>query len=304
MTVLLFVVACSSAPLAPVDRTPALGASVDSATGTGTGGVADTGQPGPGLPDEEPPQATPTWSAEDVQSALAVALADGLPDPRFEHDQYLELLSHGNADCPGHDTYIDDRFVYGCNTASGYYYSGVSNYLTADETVEGERVASVEVNGDFQFRDDRDQFFEVGGHSIQRTTWPADGSAGVRWLEHSGTWLWEGHDSWLRTGASGRFSMTLTKPSGTRVLEVEGAIGFDQTWMAFDQLTLAEAGCAWAPSGALEIRDPGGAWHRLDFGETCSPCGDLVFDGDTPLGEVCLDLSAIPLTLEGGWEGL
>ena len=304
MSMLLVLLACvtSSDRVSPIQRTPVL--PTDAAGTGGTGGVVDTGTGGPGLPHEDPPSTEPAWTAAEVQAVLEGALADGLPDPRYEHDQYIELLSHGNADCPGHETYIDDRFVYGCNAASGYYYSGVSNYLTSAETVDGTRVASVEVNGDFLFRNDREQFFEVGGHSIQKTTWPADGSSGTLWLEHSGTWLWQAHESWLQTGASGRFSMTLSRSGSDRVVQVEGAIGFDRTWMAFDELVLAEGGCAWAPTGAIEVRDPSGAWHRVDFGTECTSCGALVFDGDTALGEVCLDLSTIPLALDGGWEGL
>jgi hypothetical protein len=300
---LLFACTTSSTPVAPTGTGQGSGGPA-TGTGTGGGGTVDTGIAGPGLPEVDAPQTEPTWAAADVQAALAAALADGLPDPRYEHDQYLALLSHGTEACPGHETYIDDRFVYGCNAESGYYYSGVSNYLTSDETVGGARTVEIEVNGDFLFRDDEDRFFEVGGHSIQRTTWPADGGSGERWLEHSGTWHWEAHESWLRDGASGRFSMTLSKDGADRVLGIEGAIGFGGTWMAFDHVVLAEGACAWAPTGAVELRDPGGAWHRVDFGESCSPCGALVFDRDTPLGEVCVDLSTIPLALGDAWGDL
>jgi hypothetical protein len=98
--------------------------------------------------------------------------------------------------------------------------------------------------------------------------------------------------------------MELRRADAGRELGIEGAVGFGGSWMAFDHVVLAEGACGWAPTGAVEVRDPGGAWHRLDFGATCTPCADVVFDGAAALGEVCVDLSAVPLALADGWEDL
>lgn len=291
--------ACVATPVSVVARDP-----VVEEQGGPAPTAEDTGIAGPDLPHVDAPTNTATWSAAEVGVALESALSAGLPDPRYEHDQYLALLSHGGPECPGHETYIDDRFVYGCNAVSGYYYSGVSNYLSSDETIDGARIVEVEVNGDFLFRDPLDHVFEVGGHTRIHTTWPADGASGERWLEHSGTWLWERHESWLQGGASGRFSMTLRHGDDGRELVVEGAVGFGGIWMAFEDMVLTEEACGWAPTGVAEVRDPGGAWHRLDFGASCTPCAAVVFDGATDLGEVCVDLSALPHALSGGWEDL
>ena len=74
--------------------------------------------------------------------------------------------------------------------------------------------------------------------------------------------------------------------------------------MAFDDLVLRAGSCGWSQSGAAQIRDPSGAWHRLGFGGECGRCGEVTFDGDTPLGEACADASPVAAELADAWEGL
>lgn len=301
MTLLLLALACSEPAPAPGP-----GGATDTAAPEADSGDAAADTAEDTLPGGDRPASEPAWTADEVGAAITAAVAAGLPDPRDERDIYLWMMSHGDDECPGNDYYLSDTHLYGCITLDDWFYSGISDWLESDETEAGVRTVTWEVNGDFLLKTPEPEQYEleVGGHARAAHAVAEDGSSASLWLEHSGTWKWEGHESWLATGASGRFSQTLLRDAAGRTVTIEGAIGFDRTWLAFDHVVLSDGDCAWSGSGAVEVRDPSGAWHRVDLGETCSACGTVTFDGRETLGEACVDLAPIATALDDAWEEL
>ncbi len=296
MTLVLLALACADPAPAPG---PVRDTAADPEPAEDTAPVGDTAEQT--LPGGDRPSTEPTWTAAEAAAAITAAVAQGLPDPRDERDIYLSMLAQGDSECPGHATYLDDSHLYGCRTLDGWFYSGISDWLESDDTVDGVRTTTWEVNGDFLLRDPDGNALEVGGHARAARTEAAYGGVAL-WLEHSGTWLRQGHESWLATGASGRFSQTAATAGGDRTLAVEGAVGFGGTWLAFDGLVLSDGACAWGGTGAVRVRDPSGGWHTLDLGDTCGTCGPVTYDGRQDLGEACVDLAPIPVALDDAWE--
>ena len=265
-----FLISCSGSP-------------VDTATGSSSAGI-------PELPELEAPAEQAQWSAADIEAAIEAALVDGYPDAGYMQTAYLEVLSHGDDICPGHETYIDDRWLYGCTADSGYWFSGVSEYIQ-EVTPEYDAVI---VAGDLRFEDPSGNEFSIGGHAAVAT-----GSKGDRvgtFLEISGSWIWEGDPtaSWLVGGISGAQSTLIGRSKVMDIIELTGAISFNGVSLDFEGLSLLSS-CDWQAVGAMSIRDPTGIWHRLDYGEACSSCAHGSW-GETELGEVCPDLSPIVAT--------
>ena len=254
--------------------------------------TADTAAPTtpaevPEIPELESPAAQAQWSAADIEAAIAAALVDGYPDAGYLHTAYLEVLSHGDTTCPGHETYIDDTWLYGCTADSGYWYSGVSEYIE-ETTSEYEGVL---IAGDVRFEDPSSNVFSIGGHAAVATG--SKGEQRVTFLEISGSWIWQGDPtaSWLAGGISGSQNTLIGRGDAMDMIELSGAISFNGVSLDFAELRLLSM-CDWQPVGVLSIRDPTGIWHRLDYGEECSACAQGSWE-DTDLGEVCPDLSPI-----------
>ena len=115
------------------------------------------------------------------------------------------------------------------------------------------------------------------------------------------TAIWEGDAGPFRELLSAALDGTLTRGAAGDSLELRGSIGFSGYAFSFRRLLLAET-CAGA-SGALELRDPGLGWHRLDFGSGCAPCADWSFEG-VEMGEVCVDLSPLMRPYADSWSHL
>jgi hypothetical protein len=241
----------------------------------------------PEIPELDVPAAEAQWSAADIEAAIEAAIVDGFPDAGHLQAAYLEVLSHGDTACPGHETYIDETWLYGCTADSGYWYSGVSEYVE-ESTSEYEAVA---VKGDLRFEDPDGNVFSGGGHAAIATGSMDDQRFTV--MELSGSWIWEGDPtaSWLAGGISGSQNTRIGRSDSVDVIELTGAISFSGVSLDFEHLRLLSP-CDWQPVGVMSIRDPTGIWHRLDYGETCSACAQGSW-GETQLGAVCPDLSPI-----------
>lgn len=265
-------------------------------------GPTDTG--GSDLPEVEAPTAEAAWSPADVEAAVAAALVDGLPDPWAIQDDYLGVLSHGNTACPGHPTYIDDTHLLGCETASGWYYSGVSEYLvTEGTTADGLLWDDVEALGDILFRSPEGDEFEAGGH-VKWTRYRSEGGLVQGYTtEVQGSWRWEADDAWLADTVSGLYFTTLGRDGDGRFVDIAGSARVYGVDLAFDAVRIREGACGWAPTGALRVRDPSTWWHTVTFGDTCTPCGAAAFDG-AATGEVCVDFAPIAAHLGPYLEAL
>jgi hypothetical protein len=245
------------------------------------------------------PAAKPSWGPDEVETAIKDGLVDGFPDVWSQRDGYFDMLAHGDARCPGHEDYIDDTWLYGCTADSGYWFEGISEHFLIDPvdlpSRELRKYDSVYqgwvITGDFEFRDVQGRALRVGGDimaakSLQLTPGTSEWITGFR-----GTWIDESGDGWLTEGVSGAIQVDLSLSPEDAQIDISGAVGFSGIHLYSEQLQLLRS-CDWGMSGDLSIRDPSGGWHRIDFGPSCSPCGELSFEGE-PLGEVCPDLSKL-----------
>ncbi len=259
------------------------------------GGPTDSGLPGLPEIDGGPTQAS--WTATDIDAALQEALGQGIPDPWTLQAQLLEVFSHGDGACPGHPNYIDDRNLLGCTAASGWMYSGVSEWTELHGEVEGMPIEGELTFGDIIFASPEGLVFEVGGFVQWMRLRDARFDVARIETQHQGSWHWDGDPIWLDQTVSGRYQIRMERVDGNRQITLTGAARVRGIDLDFQDLLLEEGDCAWAPRGALAVRDPAGGWHRLDFGEACQPCASPSYQGGEPQGEVCVDLAAIPAGL-------
>jgi hypothetical protein len=129
------------------------------------------------------------------------------------------------------------------------------------------------------------------------TTW-SDGSV-------AGSWLDKGQGAHLEMNADRSGTKTMLYGSGgldgipgpVSALSIEGFVLGSEPWTP----------CGLEPAGWLSVADVEGAWYTITWdapteaapdrpAEACDGCGELMF-GETSVGEVCLDLSALV-----GWE--
>ncbi len=249
-------------------------------------GTADGG----GTPEVDPEPVEPSFDRAALAAALDAALAGGLPQIDDIHEAYLGFFAWGDGRCPGHDDYIDDIHLYGCEASSGAWFSGVSEHVVSETEVDGDRYGSWFLFGDLLFVDPAGGVLEAGGELTFDATRAADGRLS-RATRHLGSWSYTGGGGARARGVSGLLDQTLTRDGGD-TLVVEGAVGFDGVSLRFDALTLSP-GCPDGATGALSLRDPVAGWYRVDLGEGCSACGPAVFEGRDAIGEVCPDLSAL-----------
>ena len=77
-------------------------------------------------------------------------------------------------------------------------------------------------------------------------------------------------------------------------MEIDGALQFYSTHWFMEALRIESAAdCDWRASGSVSIRDPGGGWSRLDLVGDCSGCGEVIFESEESLGELCLPLESM-----------
>ncbi len=248
--------------------------------------------PTTGLPDLESPTSQPTWTISDMEAALAEALAEGFPEPWTVRDTYLDFFTHGDEICPGHDDYIEATWLYGCTAESGYWFSGVSEYVTMSGSVDLTTYDAWQVSGDLLFIDLEGQRFEGGGHIFANDkTIDSQPAFDAQIL---GTWIWEGHDGWLGgEGTSSVLDVLGRTNDGKAQLIFDGATSWSGFSLYFEDLVFTSE-CDHAVDGNLAIRDPSGAWHWMSYTD-CSPCVDVAFGGfDSEVsGEACLDFTPL-----------
>ena len=289
---MLLLAACAG----PADSAQAPSPTIDDRSGPTDSGGSD-------LPDVVAPALEAVWGTAEVEAAIALGLADGLPDPWSIQATYLDVLSHGSTACPGHETYIDDTHLLGCETPSGWFYSGVSEYHVTDEAGEdGARIDGVEALGDILFRSPDGDEFEAGGHVLWTRTRDASGDPVAFSTEHQGSWKWDADDRWLGHTVSGLYRATLSRDADGRAIAIHGAAQIYAIDLSFRTVRASEA-CGWAPTGRIDVRDPSGGWFQVDFGETCAACGDATFAGE-PAGPVCVDLTPIATGFAAQLEAL
>ncbi len=249
----------------------------------------------PDLPSIDRPAAQAQWGPAEIETEIEAALIAGFPEVWSLHDTYLEMLTHGDALCPGHETYIDDTWLYGCTAESGYWYAGVSEYWTETQYLETAEIRSWVIAGDFEFRDTQGGSLAVGGGITAQHWQELDSDVSGWFTEIQGSWIRAGEGGWLEDGVSGAIQTTMTHSDTDDEIWLSGAVGFSDIQLYTRQLRLARS-CDWGMTGALSVRDPGGAWHEIVFGNESTSCGRVSFQGE-PMGEVCPNLDSLVQTL-------
>jgi hypothetical protein len=242
------------------------------------------------------------WTADEVGATIAETFGAGFPNGTLLRDTYLEMMAQGDiGECPVFTgeysgPYPDDlteQNILGCTAGSGYSFSGVCQY-DAEEFSDGGGTSLIwALGGDFELAyPDGARFGAGGGVTWQgyRSTGGGDSSfeSTIR-----GTWFDESNDVWLGQGFSGLFSVSGGAVADVPFLDVHGGIAVGDVDMFFDEVSWDWATCDGLPHGQVRLRDTRGYWYVWTLEDDCDACGDVVFHGDTNLGELCLDLSAV-----------
>ncbi len=256
--------------------------------------LPEPADPEPELPEVDRPTATPVWGPAEIETAIQTALIRGFPNVWELHDGYFDMLAHGDEFCPGHETYIDDTWLYGCTAQSGYWFAGVSEYWYEEQHLDLADLTTWVIAGDFEFRDDQGRSLMVGG-GVAAQHWRELDTGTAGWFtEIQGTWIDQSSETWLEEGVSGAVEITLIHSESDDEIWMSGAVGFSGIQLYANQLQLQQS-CDWGMAGDLSIRDPSGAWHEIEFGHQCTPCGKASFAGQ-PEGDVCPDLTPLAST--------
>ena len=221
--------------------------------------------------------ATPEWDAQDVEQAASALMQ--APMPRLDEltQDYLALMAQGSAECPGPGNSIKDNAVYGCETAGGMYFSGVSDYF--DESRDG--LAYKSLAGDFLIRDTLGNTLDWGaGWEI----YFAPGAAQFRWL---GSIEWS-----ARAATADGISVTLSGAQDQGAFQVSGGMKLAQGTV---ELSLRRDSACPLAQGTLSMRGPDKRWYRTEL--DCSGCGELSFEGQE-LGQACIDPTPLLDALE------
>ncbi len=260
------------------------GAGGPSDTGTASASSADTAI-GATLPWVTDTEAEPLWTAEQAALEIALGLAEGLPEPRLPMDTYLGLMAQGDADCPGHSTQLKSDVLYGCESAAGIWFEGISMY--GREEGEGGVGSVFEfLSGDFVIQDVDGRILEVGGHVVH-SLFPSDGGY-TYGLEFVGSWLLTPSETFLDPMNSLVLDVTLDSEGLVVLAGGWGRGGID---LFFDVLSF-DGSCEGHATGTVQIRDSTGTWYALTLQDSCTGCGEVIWGGTTSLGEACVDLRA------------
>jgi hypothetical protein len=213
----------------------------------------------------------PAWNASEVEAEIAAGLALGMPDPITARDSFFGLFTGADGQCPQGSGYSITSFT-GCTSSQGYTYAGMSVY---QEDGRGGFVLSTDL-----------YIIDASG---RRFTGAGQASFGISeyglQANMDGIWGYEGEEGWLGQIPGFNLSVSLGED-----FYLQGGLGIGGHYLAFLPLIQLE-GCEGA-TGILEVRDPGGLWYRLDFGEGCSECAEVSYEGES-LGKLCPDLSQI-----------
>ncbi len=244
--------------------------------------LADTA----GVPPLDAPVTTPAWSPSDVAAAWNSAVSLGWPDAGRANAVYLEIMTHGDAVCPGGLLQLDGSALLGCTAASDYYYSGISVYVSEGEVVDGVGGVLAGLHGDLRLVTPAGVQYWVGGSAFQR--WSLRGREAYLTEYFEGTWVWEGDDGPLRGGVSGLAQTTVAWRDTGNTVQVDGALAFEGVAFEAAALRVDAEGCS---TGTLAIRDPAIGWHTMVFA-SCDGCATVTHDTGT-FGDACFDLSPL-----------
>lgn len=232
----------------------------------------------------------PVFSPDDALAAIEAGTQHGLPDAIDLWHSYEALMALGDAVCPADETQLIDTNVplSGCTAASGARYAGVSVVMTEAELGGGDpdRVVRL-LGGDFTITDPDGRTMDFGGQVL----WQGTGREGklASFAQINGTMVYPGGSDWLAAGVSSVLELEVEDDGAAR-LSVYGGLGTEGVDLWFDRVTFAAEGDH-APSGAIGVHDPSGAWWTLTLSGDGS-CGTLAYPA-RPDEEGCIDLAPL-----------
>lgn len=264
----------------------------------------------------EPADVT-SLSTTELEGAIE-AVVDTLMaiDPRTAPDAFDEAMLHVGGACPQTEVTGPQTVVAGdCTTNAGWTWLGVG----AVSHMQNFRVELGEIDefhyvwdycvGNAQvFSAATGERYEMLGMSWYRD-YEADTGRALAielWGEFQVYDVPRFEDTWIARDLGVEMYVELA--------ELEG--GWEGTWTAgvsrldgtvwafsFDDLAVTAA-CPAEPTGEIDVQDAAGTWHTVVFDgdTTCDGCG-VGRVGDTPLGEVCADLSRLVSFTEDPWAG-
>ncbi len=220
----------------------------------------------------EPPP--PSWTAEQVETAMIQALSGGLPRPQEAVDAFGRILIAGDdGRCPNSGGYTITESFSGCHSEKGYTYAGLTIYTDS----MGDDFSLL---GDCYVIDPEGDIFQAAGE-LERATDPANHSFAIKL---TGTWGYAKEQGWLSSVPS----LALWLEGDAERLVANGGWSTAEAVLYFEAL---ESSSTCAQSGHLKLQDPQGAWYSLDYGEDCDACGELSYAGQ-PLGTACVSVEA------------
>ncbi|MCB9745615.1 MAG: hypothetical protein H6741_21595 [Alphaproteobacteria bacterium] len=253
----------------------------------------------------------PSLSASEVEALAASRVGLLLSiDPFPLYEAYNLAMSGQTRDCPG--TW-EIAGVYGwgttCTAETGWRYDGRSQGLYGPNIVfDGEpylQFGSLLSNAEIQSPDGEVLSLVGYGDLWERAL--EDESVNL-YAYFLGEFSWTGlpePDHWLRQDLSlALISESQRAPDGARWWRLDGGVNpltdpDNITLSARDLLASSESACQAEPGGALVLNVGEGERYVLRFHggpdadmSACDGCAELLFE-DSPLGEACVDLSAM-----------
>ncbi|MDP2308160.1 MAG: hypothetical protein Q8P18_19225 [Pseudomonadota bacterium] len=243
-----------------------------------------------GIPDLASEPLTPDWAPEEAIAAIEAALAGSFPSPLRVRGALNDWFRHGDGGCPGPGTFMSGPSFEGCTSEEGWYYLGVGGYSETFADDEAGPFVELNMMGDLTMVAPLGETIDVGGHWIIRLReGPASWSAVL-----NGSWHEPMSDAdWLATGISAWLNYDGTDGLDGRRAALEGALTLRGTTLVFHAVSLGADGCGSVPTGEVDVRDPGGGTWSVDFGDTCTPCGVVRFEGLPVETDACLALDGL-----------
>jgi hypothetical protein len=239
----------------------------------------------------------PVWTAEQVADQIETALSTGLPLPQPIFDGLAELLTHGDAGCPG--SYFEDGFlkVGICTSDEGYQFSGAAGVTTDDNRVtedDGSWTGSATRRAtpfDFLITRPDGTALAAGGSATQRLM---AGPEGINWeTELSGTFRDDRAQGWLGEGYSGGVRIYGTDIDSPVRGEVSGYLTILGVSLKMERVEVNADTCPdGVLGGTLALRQDDSTWYAMTLPDSCGGCAEVVWDDQVSLGEACPDLSA------------
>lgn len=264
-----------------------------------TGRTTPTPHTGPGA---EPAAAL---ALSDVQQALTEGVqALVTVDPRELYRAVDEAMQAETAGCPGsyEAVGVTRGWANDCTTPGGWGFSGRSQFAwlspvrVEDDTFQryGEFITTATLT------DPDGATLAIEGYGDHREWTEGLETHSSSWLfgtfRHQGTWLSE---PWLDDGASLSITLYRVDQPGQVRVELEGGLSRSSVLppaiagVSTEGLALQTEGADCRTEGAVHLQGRDGARVVIDLtGDTCEACGRAQ-QGETDLGEVCVDLQVL-----------